>query len=193
MIGFEGRSEKCVLIQFVDDATSKTTAARFVKTETTNGYLDLLRNHLGKYGRSLGLYVDKHSVFRVNREEIKTGVGITHFGQVVKDLGIDLICANSPQAKERVERKNGVFQDRLIKEMRLRGINAIEEGNRFLPEFLGIINEKFGREAASPAMEIRGKRVLAALSPSHPEGLLVASRIAVDARKMVTLLLWRIR
>jgi len=72
---FEGRSEKCVLIQFVDDATSRTTAARFVKTETTDGYLDLLKDHLGKHGRPLGLYVDKHSVFRVNREEIKTGVG----------------------------------------------------------------------------------------------------------------------
>jgi hypothetical protein len=146
---FEGRSEKCVLIQFVDDATSKTTAARFVKTETTDGYLDLLKDHLGKYGRPLGLYVDKHSVFRVNREEIKTGVGITHFGQVAKELGIDLICANSPQAKGRVERKNGVFQDRLIKEMRLRGINNMEEANRFLSEFLEIINEKFGKEAAS--------------------------------------------
>lgn len=146
---FEGRSEKCVLIQFVDDATSKTTTARFVKTETTDGYLDLLKDHLGKYGRPLGLYVDKHSVFRVNKEEIKTGVGITHFGQVVKELGIDLICAHSPQAKGRVERKNGVFQDRLIKEMRLRGINTMEEGNSFLPEFLEIINEKFGKEAAS--------------------------------------------
>ena len=146
---FEGRSEKCVLIQFVDDATSKTTAARFVKTETTDGYLDLLKGHLGKYGRPLGLYVDKHSVFRVNREEIKTGVGITHFGQVVKELGIDLICANSPQAKGRVERKNGVFQDRLIKEMRLKGINTMKEGNKFLPEFLEIINEKFGKKAAS--------------------------------------------
>ena len=69
--------------------------------------------------------------------------------QVAKELGIDLICANSPQAKGRVERKNGVFQDRLIKEMRLRGINTMEEGNRFLSEFLEIINEKFGKEAAS--------------------------------------------
>ena len=118
-----------------------------------------MRTHLGKYGRPLGLYVDKHSVFRVNKEEIKTGVGITHFGQVVKDLGIDLICAHSPQAKGRVERKNGVFQDRLIKEMRLRGINTMEEGNRFLPEFLDIINEKFGKKAASPEDAHRGLRI----------------------------------
>ena len=156
---FEGRSEKCVLIQLVDDATSKTTVARFVKAETTDGYLDLLKDHLKRYGRPLGLYVDKHSVFRVNREEVKTGVGITHFGQVAKELGIGLICANSPQAKGRVERKNGVFQDRLIKEMRLRGINTMEEGNSFLPEFLEIINEKFGKKAASAEDAHREMRV----------------------------------
>ena len=100
--------------------------ARFAKEETTDEYLKLLRDHLIKHGRPLGLYVDKHSVFRVNREEIKKGSGITHFGQVVKNLEIELICANSPQAKGRVERKNSLCQDRLIKEMRLKGINTIE-------------------------------------------------------------------
>lgn len=147
---FEGRGEKCTLLQFVDDATSKTTAALFVPTETTEGYLELLRHHVEKYGRPQGLYVDKHTVFRVNREELKKGVGITHFGQVVKDLGIELICASSPQAKGRVERKNGVFQDRLIKEMRLRGINTIEGANKYLPTFLEEINRRFGKEPASP-------------------------------------------
>ena len=146
---FEGRSEKCNLLQFVDDATSRTTVALFIPTETTNGYLQLLQEHLRKYGRPLGLYVDKHSVFRVNKAEVKKGTGITHFGQVVKELDIKLICAHSPQAKGRVERKNGVFQDRLIKEMRLRGINTIEEGNKFLPEFLEDINQRFGKEPAN--------------------------------------------
>jgi len=98
----------------------------------------------------MGLYVDKHSVFRVNREELKKGVGITHFGQVLKDLEIELICANSPQAKGRIERKNGVFQDRLIKEMRLKKINTLEEGNKFLPEFIEEMNQRFGKEAADP-------------------------------------------
>ncbi|MBS0628582.1 MAG: ISNCY family transposase [Verrucomicrobia bacterium] len=141
---FEGRSAKCTLLQFVDDATSNTTVARFEPTETTDGYLKLLEEHLKEYGRPLGLYVDKHSTFKVNKEELKKGTGITHFGQVVKDLEIELICANSPQAKGRVERKNGVFQDRLIKEMRLLGINTIEEGNKFLPKFLKKLNKKFG-------------------------------------------------
>lgn len=147
---FEDRGPKCTLLQFVDDATSKTTAARFVPAEGTEGYLELLKEHLKKYGRPLGLYVDKHSTFRVNREELKKSNGVTHFGQVVKELGIELICAHSPQAKGRVERKNGVFQDRLIKEMRLRGISTIEDGNKFLPEFLKEINQRFGKEPASP-------------------------------------------
>lgn len=160
---FEGRSEKCTLLQFVDDATSNTTVARFEKTETTEGYLKLLKEHIEKYGRPLGLYVDKHAIFRVNREEIQKGVGITHFGQVVKDLDIELICAHSPQAKGRVERKNGVFQDRLIKEMRLRRISTIEEANKYLPEFLKEMNEKFGKEAENPEdahREVRKKEDL---------------------------------
>lgn len=143
---FEGRCARCTLLQFVDDATGKTTAARFVPTETTDGYLELLREHLNRYGRPIGLYVDKHATFRVNREEIKKGEGITHFGRVVKELDIELICANSPQAKGRVERKNGFYQDRLIKEMRLLKINSIEEANAFLPEFLLEMNQRFGKD-----------------------------------------------
>lgn len=157
---FEGRGPKCSFLQFVDDATSRTTAARFVETEGTEGYLELLRDHLRKYGRPLALYVDKHTTFRVNREEIKKGTGITHFGRVAKGLDIELICAHSPQAKGRVERKHGVFQDRLVKEMRLRGISNIKEGNRFLPEFLKEMNLRFGIEPANPEdahRPLRGK------------------------------------
>ena len=143
---FEGRAPKCSFLQFVDDATSKTTAARFVEAEGTEGYLELLKEQLKTYGRPLALYVDNHVTFRVNREEIKKGTGITHFGRVLKEL----ICAHSLQAKGRVERKHGVFQDRLVKEMRLRGISSIEEGNRFLPEFLKEMNLRFGIEAANP-------------------------------------------
>ena len=96
---FEGRSEKCCLIHFIDDATNEITIATFVPTETTESYLTCLGGHLGKYGRPLALYVDKHGIFRVNRKEIQKGIGITHFGRVLKELGIELICANSPQAK----------------------------------------------------------------------------------------------
>ena len=147
---FEGRSEKCCLLVFIDDATSEITSALFLPTETTEGYLECLKGHLIKYGKPLALYVDKHSVFRVNREELKKGTGITHFGKVLKELGIELICANSPQAKGRVERNNGILQDRLVKEMRLAKINTIEEGNAFLPGFLKKYNERFRKEAAYP-------------------------------------------
>lgn len=145
---FEGRSPRCNLVQFVDDATSQTTAAKFVPAETTESYLEILQEHLEKHGRPLALYVDKHRIFRVCNEELKKGTGITHFGKVLKELDIELICANSPQAKGRVERKNGIFQDRLIKEMRLENINTIEEGNAFLPRFLEKHNKQFGKEAA---------------------------------------------
>ncbi|MEI6243326.1 MAG: ISNCY family transposase [Chlamydiota bacterium] len=147
---FEGRGEKCTLLLFVDDATSGVPVGKFAPTETTEGYLDLLKMHLNQYGRPLALYVDKHTVFRVNREELKKGVGITHFGQVLKELDIQLICAHSPEAKGKVERKNGVFQDRLIKEMRLAGISSIEEANNFLPKYLEKHNKQFGKEAACP-------------------------------------------
>lgn len=154
---FEGRGARCVLLQFVDDATSKITAAKFVPVESTDGYKDLLKQQLEKHGRPLALYVDKHATFRVNREEIKKGTAITHFGRILKDLDIELICAHSPQAKGRVENKNGVLQDRLIKEMRLQGISSIEEANAFLPQFVENLNAKFG---VAPANSENAHRVL---------------------------------
>lgn len=143
---FEGRGDECTLVVFVDDATSRLTAARFVEAETTEAYQDILKAHLEKYGRPKGLYVDKHAIFRTSRENSCMQERETHFGRVLRELDIELICANSPQAKGRVERANGTLQDRLIKEMRLRGISMIEEGNRYLPEFLEWYNDKFGRE-----------------------------------------------
>lgn len=154
----EGRNEKLCLIHFIDDATNEITSARFVPTEGTEGYLACLKEHLERHGRPLGLYVDKHATFKVNREELKKGVGITHFGKVLKDLDIKLICAHSPQAKGRIERSNGVLQDRLIKEMRLEGINTIEEANSFLPKFLEKYNKRFKKLAANPEDAHRAMR-----------------------------------
>jgi hypothetical protein len=136
-------------MHFIDDATNEITSARFEPTEGTEGYLTCLRAHLERYGRPIGLYVDKHTTFKVNREELKKGIGITHFGKVLKELGIELICAHSPQAKGRIERSNGVLQDRLIKEMRLEGVNTIEEGNAFLPQFFKEYNKRFRKVAAN--------------------------------------------
>ena len=144
---FEDRGEECTMVIFVDDATSQLTAGRFVLAETTTAYQQVLEEHLGKYGRPLGLYVDKHSIFRTSREKSGAKESETHFGRVLRELDIELICAHSPQAKGRVERANGVLQDRLIKEMRLQKINTIEVANRFLPKFIEKYNQKFGKEA----------------------------------------------
>jgi transposase len=147
---FEERAPKCCLIQFVDDATSKILYAKFCEWESTNNYFSCLEAYLKKYGKPQTFYVDKHSVFRVTREEIKKGEGVTTFHKALRSLKIELICANSPQAKGRVERKNGVLQDRLIKEMRLRKISSIEEGNRYLEEkFIESHNKQFGKAPAS--------------------------------------------
>jgi len=143
---FENRGEECTIVIFVDDATSKLTAARFVPAETTIAYQEILQEHLNTYGRPLALYVDKHSIFRVSREGLSPKETETHFGRVLKDLDIELICAHSPQAKGRVERANGVLQDRLIKEMRIRKICTIEEANKFLPQFIEDYNRRFGKE-----------------------------------------------
>jgi homeodomain-containing protein len=143
---FEDRGEPCTLVIFVDDATSTLTAGRFVPSETTEAYEEILKEHLGKYGRPLGLYVDKHSTFRTSRENSGAKERETHFGRILRELDIELICAHSPQAKGRVERANGILQDRLIKEMRLRKISTIEEANEFLPSFIEEYNQKFGKE-----------------------------------------------
>lgn len=147
---FEDRGDECSLVIFVDDATSKLTAGRFVSAESIEAYQDLLRDQLENHGRPLTLYVDKHAVFRVTRGQSGATEGETHFARVLKDLDIELICAHSPQAKGRVERANGTLQDRLIKEMRLRKINTIEQGNEFLPIFIEEYNLKFGKEPRSP-------------------------------------------
>jgi hypothetical protein len=143
---FEERGEKCTLVIFVDDATSRLTAGRFVTAETTEAYRIILEEHLNRYGKPLGLYVDKHSIFRTSRENNEAKETETQFGRMLRELDIELICAHSPQAKGRVERANGVLQDRLIKEMRLLGIGTIEEANRFLPIFIEQYNNKFGKE-----------------------------------------------
>lgn len=159
---FEERGEKCCLIVFVDDATSRISLMRFCRTETSEDYLKMLQMYVGRYGRPLAMYSDKHSIFRVTRkEQYEEGKWTTRFHEVLKELDIELICAHSPQAKGRVERANGILQDRLIKEMRERGISSIGEGNAFLDEFAQTYNKKFAKEPANPQDAHRG------LLPSH--------------------------
>jgi len=144
---FEGRGSYCTLIVFIDDATSKLTALHFSPTETTQAYMEAIKDHLQCYGRPVATYSDRHSIFRVNQAEAKTGNGITQFGRALATLDIEAIHARTPQAKGRVERANKTLQDRLIKEMRLHGINNIAEAHHFLPEFIEDYNRRFAKPA----------------------------------------------
>jgi hypothetical protein len=112
---FEGRAPKCCLLVFIDDATGRLMHLRFGETESAFDYMMATREYLEQHGKPLAFYSDKHGIFRVNNGG-STTTGVTQFGRVLSELGIELICANSPQAKGRVERANQTLQDRLIKE-----------------------------------------------------------------------------
>lgn len=141
---FEDRAPACVLLVFVDDATSQLMELFFTDAESTFSYFEATEHYLLRHGKPQGLYSDKLSVFRVNLPNDLTGTGTTQFGRAMKQLNIGLLCANTPQAKGRVERANAILQDRLVKEMRLRGISSRAAGNAYLPEFITDYNVRFG-------------------------------------------------
>lgn len=146
---FEDRGDPCVLISFVDDATGRTYG-KFFKSETTRAYMITARAYFSKNGRPLAFYSDKHSIFRINKPGCLKRELITQFGRSCKELDIEAICANSPQAKGRVEKNNRTQQDRLVKELRLAGICAMKEANQFLDNiYWDIFNKKFAVPPAS--------------------------------------------
>lgn len=140
----EDRSGKACLILFVDDATSQVLAARFVSHESFFAYVEVCKVYFVEIGLPKAFYSDRFSVFRVNAPNVTQTDALTQFGRAMKELDIQLICANSPQAKGRVERANRTFQDRLIKEMRLEQINDYQQANEFLPTYIEMYNAKFG-------------------------------------------------
>ena len=147
---FEGRAPKCTLLVFVDDATSRIQELLFVEEESAFDYFLALRSYLMRYGKPVAFYSDKHSIFRSNRgEESATTEGITQFTRALGELNIDIICANSSQAKGRVERAHLTLQDRLVKELRLRGISSMKDGNAYLPSFRADYNRRFGKPPRS--------------------------------------------
>lgn len=148
---FEGRGAPCFLMSAVDDATGRCHLL-FSEQETTWAALDLLRGWVERYGCPQSVYVDRKNVYVTEREQTReeqlAGTpALTKFGNVCHKLGIAVITAHSPQAKGRVERKHAVCQDRLIKEMRLAGINSIDAANAFLSSWIDPFNEKFARAA----------------------------------------------
>ncbi len=140
---FEDRAPVCTLLVFIDDATSQLMELLFTEAETTFSYFAATEHYLQRYGKPVAFYSDKLSVFRVNLPNSLTGEGATQFGRALYQLGIKLLCANTPQAKGRVEKANRTLQDRLVKEMRLRGISTMAEGNAYLPEFRADYNRRF--------------------------------------------------
>jgi hypothetical protein len=148
----EGRGPRLTLVGMIDDATDRVTL-RFCESETTEAYMDILRRWIGKHGRPASWYSDRHGIFRAEEKvagyDQKRGV-FTQFSRALKELGVELILAGSPQAKGRVERLWGTAQDRLVKELRLAKAKTIEQANAVLDgKFAPWFNRRCTHKAAS--------------------------------------------
>jgi hypothetical protein len=149
---FEGRGPACVFMGYIDDATGKVYG-RFYAYEGTLPAMDSFRGYTKKNGIPMSLYMDKHTTYKATgkatiEDELLGTEPMSEFGRAMKELGVQLIHAHSPQAKGRIERLFNTLQDRLVKEMRLRGISSIPEANEFLKEYLPIYNKRFSKKAA---------------------------------------------
>lgn len=147
---FEGRGDYCTLLVFIDDATGRLTQLHFAPAETTLGYMRVLHGHILAHGLPAALYSDKHSVFRINAKDADPEAE-TQFSRAAQELGIECIHAHSPQAKGRVERANQTLQDRLVRKMRLAGINDRDSANAWLPGYIEDYNRRFAVESKDPS------------------------------------------
>jgi len=144
---FEGRGPWCVLMGYIDDATGRVFG-RFYDYEGTIPAMDSFKRYVKKHGLPLSVYLDKYKTYKSTakptiQDELNDVEPLSDFERALRELGVEVVHANSPQAKGRIERLFGTFQDRLVKEMRLRGIRTIEEANIFLEEYLPIYNQRF--------------------------------------------------
>ena len=153
----EERGPWLTLLLGVDDATGKVPYALFRKQEDTEGYFHLMTGIIQQCGIPLAIYSDRHTVFRCARpagETMEASIANdrkpTQFGRAMRELGVTQVFAHSPEAKGRVERANGTFQDRLVSELRLAGAGTLEEANCVLQEFLPRFNDRFGVPATQP-------------------------------------------
>ena len=147
---FETRGERCTLLVFIDDATGQLVELRFVTDESFFAYSEAARSYFERYGKPVAFYSDRHGIFRVNAAQpLGSTPGLTQFGRAMQELDIQIICANTPQAKGRVERANQTLQDRLVKELRLRNISSLDAGNAFLPEYRADFNRRFAVQPRS--------------------------------------------
>lgn len=155
---FEDRGPPCTLLVLIDDATSSVVGLLFTPTETLEGYFELVRAFFIREGLPLEIYTDRFSVFEVMRKNpLLEERSLTQFERALLELGIKLIKAKTPQAKGRVERVNRTFQDRLVKELRLKGISDIVSANAFLAdgEYLKKHNAQFSIPAPKKGSILR--------------------------------------
>jgi len=147
---FEDRGPVCTLLVYVDDATSRLMELCFVDVESTFDYFRATRHYLERHGKPMAFYSDNRlSVFHVHaRDRAQGGPGLSQFGRALRALNIELLCARSPEAKGRVERAHGTLQDRLVKELRLRGLNDLVAATPFLPAFMADYNRRFAKPPA---------------------------------------------
>jgi len=146
---FEDRAPACTLLVFIDDATSRLMTLRFTATESTFSYFEATRQYIEAHGKPVALYSDRASVFHCNKPASTPGKGVTQYGRALYELNVDTLCANSSQAKGRVERANLTLQDRLVKELRLRKIDTKEAANAYAPHFIADFNGRFGKAPRS--------------------------------------------
>jgi len=144
---FEQRAPKCVLLGYIDDATN-TVFSRFYKYEGSFPFMDSFKRYIKKYGMPYSIYIDKHTTYKSTgkpsiEDELNNTEPLSQVARALKELGVEVIYANSAQAKGRIERLFQTFQDRLIKEMRLRKIKSIDTANNFLRYYLPVFNKRF--------------------------------------------------
>lgn len=147
---FEDRAEPCVLMGYIDDATGRPFA-RFYSYEGTLPAMDSFKLYIRRHGIPISVYLDKHATYKSNgkpsiEDELNNATPLSQFERALKELDVEVIHANSPQAKGRVERIFNTFQDRLVKEMRLRKISSIKGANAFLDQYLAGYARRFGSE-----------------------------------------------
>ena len=145
---FEERAPACTLLVYVDDATNRLMHLHFTASESTFSYFEATRAYIECHGKPGAFYSDKASVFRSGKAH-ETGSSVTHFGRAMYELNIDTFCANSSSAKGRVERAHLTLQDRLVKELRLRGISTVAQANAYAPSFMAAYNVRFARPPKS--------------------------------------------
>ena len=152
---FEGRGPVCVFMGYIDDATN-TVHGRFYDYEGTMPAMDSMKRYIKRYGIPKSVYLDKHTTYKswaepTIEEQLNGQKPMSHFQKSLAALAIEVIHANSPQAKGRVERLFKTLQDRLVREMRLLGIKSVDEANAFLTAYLPNYNRKFKKPASSEA------------------------------------------